>query len=189
MEKNSRLTGLADTAFKMVRALKAIADVADEALAAAVQGLIEKHGEPESPGKSDETSPGSDAAEDAPASVRSDETATQAPEYAWVRFEAIAETAFGQTVCVAGNAPSLGAWDPGRAVPLDPAEYPKWSARTRVEAKRPIEYKYLRKNADGSFAWEALSGNRVLESPASEARSVGTDEVRWGVEEPEASSV
>ncbi|MBN1607812.1 MAG: hypothetical protein JW940_14335 [Polyangiaceae bacterium] len=189
MEKNGRLTGLTDTAFKVVRALRAFAEVADEVLAAAVQGLTEKHNEPEPPSKSHESGSDAGATEDAQAPVGSDETATQSTEYAWVCFEALAETTFGQTVCVVGADPSLGAWDPERALALDPAEYPKWSARARVEAKRPLEYKYLRKNVDGSFAWEARDGNRVIESPTSEAGSVGTDEVRWEVEQAVASTV
>ena len=89
-----------------------------------------------------------------------------------VRFEVEASTDYGEMVCVVGDHSALGAWDPARAVPLDATQYPTWSGRVEVERGRKLEYKYVRRQSDGSCAWEDQAANRVLTVPASGRRSL-----------------
>jgi alpha-amylase len=96
-----------------------------------------------------------------------------------VRFEVLASTEYGETVCVVGDHTALGAWDPARAVPLDPTLYPTWSGRVEIERGQKLEYKYVRRQSDGSCAWEAQTGNRVLTVPASGAEVSARDVADW----------
>jgi alpha-amylase len=96
-----------------------------------------------------------------------------------VRFEVQASTEFGETVCVVGDHAALGAWDPANAVPLDPSAYPTWSGRVEIARGQKIEYKYVRRQSDGSCAWEAQTDNRVLTVPASSAEVSTRDVAGW----------
>ncbi len=104
---------------------------------------------------------------------------SRTPDTASVLFEVVAPTEFGDAVWVVGNHETLGAWDPARGVPLDPATYPTWSGRVLVPAAEAVEYKYVRKRGDGSFAWESMMGNRTLTTPAPGAELSTHDEVAW----------
>jgi alpha-amylase len=64
-------------------------------------------------------------------------------------------TSFGQNVYLVGSVPALGSWDPNLAVPLSSAGYPVWSATAPVPTNTPFQYKYIKKNADGSITWES----------------------------------
>jgi glucoamylase len=90
-----------------------------------------------------------------------------------------ASTVPGQYVYVTGNTAALGNWDPGLAVPVDPRSYPVWTNTLNLPASTTVEYKYLRKNADGSFTWENLAGNRSLAMPASGGGITRNDTVSW----------
>ena len=74
-----------------------------------------------------------------------------------------ADTQWGEVVCVVGNHPALGHWDPQRAVRLDTARslFPRWSGFVDLSAGTQIEYKYIRLKSDGSVIWE-LGSNRIL---------------------------
>jgi alpha-amylase len=96
-----------------------------------------------------------------------------------VRFEVLASTEYGETVCVVGDHTALGAWDPARAMPLDPSAYPTWSGRVEVERGQKIEYKYVRRQSDGSCAWEAQTDNRVLTVSTSGAEVSTRDVADW----------
>jgi hypothetical protein len=187
MEKKTTLESLKPFAVTVAEVLKAAVQVADEVLSealhrysdrpetpnAAASGSEHSEGtrEPSGRARSGEASP---VAEPGPVAVET------APKMAWVTFETMARTAFGQTVCVVGDAPSLGAWDPQRAVRLVPTEYPKCQGRVQVEAWESIEYKYVRDNGDGSFTWEASSGNRMLKGLGAPTHDLSPDEIDWG---------
>jgi subtilisin family serine protease len=79
-------------------------------------------------------------------------------------FNVTASTVWGQNIFVAGNTPELGSWNPDRAVPLSAATYPTWSAATSLAPNTAIEFKYLRKNEDGSVTWEN-GPNRTTTTP------------------------
>ncbi|MES2933170.1 MAG: carbohydrate-binding module family 20 domain-containing protein [Pseudomonadota bacterium] len=93
-------------------------------------------------------------------------------------FNATATTAWGQNVFVTGNIAALGNWNTGSAVALNAATYPVWKATVAMPASSVVQYKYIRKNADGSVTWENLSGNRFMNTPASGTVTL-TDSVNW----------
>ncbi|SCL72117.1 carbohydrate-binding module family 20 domain-containing protein [Micromonospora peucetia] len=82
-----------------------------------------------------------------------------------VSFHATATTNYGQNVYVVGNLPALGGWNPANAVALSPADYPIWRATVSLPPNTSVEYKYLKKNPDGSVTWES-GGNRTFTTPA-----------------------
>ncbi|KAL1952906.1 hypothetical protein VTO42DRAFT_3957 [Malbranchea cinnamomea] len=73
-------------------------------------------------------------------------------------FQVLAFTAWGQNVFLTGSIPALGEWDPERAVPLGTDDYrascPVWRADIVLPTGARFEYKYLRKEQDGSVVWE-----------------------------------
>jgi alpha-amylase len=72
-----------------------------------------------------------------------------------VTFNETATTSFGQNVFVVGSIPALGNWAPGSAVALSSAGYPVWSGTVTLPAGTAFQYKYLKKNTDGSVSWES----------------------------------
>jgi hypothetical protein len=96
-----------------------------------------------------------------------------------VVFEVQAPTEPGETVYVVGNRPILGDWQPERGFALDGHAYPRWTAQVHVEPRAAVEYKYARKNRDGSFSWEAAEANRVLSAGGVGSEIIVRDEVRW----------
>jgi hypothetical protein len=81
-------------------------------------------------------------------------------------FHATATTNWGQNLYVTGNLPALGGWDPAKALPLntDSATYPVWSGAHQLPPNTAVQYKYLKKNADGTVIWES-GDNRTLVTP------------------------
>lgn len=72
-----------------------------------------------------------------------------------VTFNEYATTSYGQNVFVVGSIPALGSWSPDAAVALSSAGYPTWSATVPLPANTAFQYKYLKKNPDGSVTWES----------------------------------
>ena len=83
-----------------------------------------------------------------------------------VSFDPTVTTWYGQNVYVTGSLPALGGWDPGKAVALSPADYPVWKATVALPANTPFEYKYVKKDPDGTVEWES-GGNRTATTGAS----------------------
>ncbi|GAB7044790.1 MULTISPECIES: carbohydrate-binding module family 20 domain-containing protein [Catenuloplanes] len=82
-----------------------------------------------------------------------------------VTFNATVTTTWGTNVFVAGNVPALGGWNPASAVPLSSAGYPVWSGTVTLPPNTAIEYKYLKKDANGTVTWES-GGNRTFTTGA-----------------------
>ncbi|MDT0261178.1 carbohydrate-binding module family 20 domain-containing protein [Jatrophihabitans lederbergiae] len=80
-----------------------------------------------------------------------------------VSFHEYATTTYGQNVFVVGDIAALGGWDTSKAVALSSAGYPTWSGTVIVPAGTSFQYKYLKKNPDGSITWEG-SSNRTASS-------------------------
>ncbi|WP_028568568.1 carbohydrate-binding module family 20 domain-containing protein [Salinispora tropica] len=80
-------------------------------------------------------------------------------------FHATVYTYFGQNAFVIGNVAELGSWNPDNAVALSAADYPIWRATVDLPPNTNIEYKYLKKNPDGSVTWES-GANRSFTTPA-----------------------
>jgi glucoamylase len=98
-----------------------------------------------------------------------------------VNFKATASTVVGQYVYVTGNVAALGNWDTGLAVPVDPRAYPIWANTVNLPSGTAIQYKYFRRNADGSVTWETIAGggNRSATTPATGGSLVVNDSVSW----------
>ncbi|MGA4956204.1 CBM20 domain-containing protein [Streptomyces lavendulocolor] len=71
-------------------------------------------------------------------------------------FRTTATTTWGQNLYVSGNVADLGAWDPAKALPLTTgsATYPVWNGTHQLPPHTIVEYKYLKKNPDGTITWE-----------------------------------
>ncbi|MEO3813151.1 carbohydrate-binding module family 20 domain-containing protein [Sphaerisporangium sp. B11E5] len=80
-------------------------------------------------------------------------------------FNVDATTFWGQNVFVVGNVPELGSWSPAAAVPLSSATYPVWRGTVGLPPGTAIQYKYIKKNPDGSVTWES-DPNRSFTTPA-----------------------
>lgn len=95
-----------------------------------------------------QVNPGSAVAIDVAATGRSTGTVQ-------VTFNEYATTYWGQNVFVVGSIPALGDWSPDQAVALSSANYPTWSATIGLPAGTTFQYKYIKKNPDGSVTWES----------------------------------
>lgn len=93
----------------------------------------------------------------------------------WVRpadevvtvFEAAVTTAWGESVWLVGSDPALGAWDLSNAVPMDPSDYPVWSAGVELVGDGPVEFKLVKADGQGNVTWQS-GPNQVLPSGAME---------------------
>jgi glucoamylase len=99
---------------------------------------------------------------------------------AGVTINVNASTQPGQYMYVTGSTGTLGNWNTNLGLPVDPARYPVWSNAVNLPASSSIQYKYYRKNADGSVTWENYpgGGNRSLKTPASGSVTLN-DTVSW----------
>jgi glucoamylase len=91
-----------------------------------------------------------------------------------------ATTTWGQTVYVTGNVTALGNWNTDLGIPTDPGTYPIWKNSVNLGANASIQYKYYRKNDDGSVTWENYpgGGNRWISTPASGTVTL-SDSINW----------
>ncbi|MCX4472427.1 alpha-amylase family glycosyl hydrolase [Micromonospora sp. NBC_01655] len=85
-------------------------------------------------------------------------------------FHATVTTSYGQNVYVVGSVAALGGWNPANAVLLSSADYPTWRATLNLPPNTVVEYKYLKKNPDGTVTWES-GGNRTFTTPSSGTRT------------------
>lgn len=86
-----------------------------------------------------------------------------------VELQAHAETSWGQSLAVAGDAAALGAWDPAAALPLatDASSYPVWSAASPLVLPLGdrVEAKLVRRATGGATSWEAGENRRLQIDP------------------------
>jgi len=99
---------------------------------------------------------------------------------AGVAIHVNAGTQPGQYMYVTGSTGALGNWNTSLGLPVDPANYPIWSNTVNLPAGSSIQYKYYRKNADGSVTWENYpgGGNRTLNTPSAGSMTLN-DVVAW----------
>ena len=85
-----------------------------------------------------------------------------------VAFAVNATTSVGQNVYVVGDLPQLGAWNPDAAILLSGATAPVWRANVSLPASTAVQFKYIKKPADGGGAvqWET-GANLTFTTPAS----------------------
>ncbi|MFE6200677.1 CBM20 domain-containing protein [Streptomyces sp. NPDC057838] len=82
-------------------------------------------------------------------------------------FRVTATTSWGQNLYITGNLPALGSWDPAKAVPLTTgsATYPLWAGAHQLPPNTTVQYKYFRKNPDGTVTWENGDNRTVVTPP------------------------
>jgi glucoamylase len=101
-----------------------------------------------------------------------------------VNINVNANTQYGQYLYVTGSTAALGNWNTNLGIPLDSAAYPVWKNAVNLAAGSSGQYKYYRKNADGSVSWECYPGNgncnanRSLTTPSSGTVDLN-DTVGW----------
>jgi alpha-amylase len=99
-------------------------------------------------------------------------------------FDEYASTPSGTDVYVVGSTPSLGSWDPSKAVKLSSTGYPVWSGEVSVPVNTSFEYKYIRKDASGNVTWES-NANRS----AATTTSALTLDNSWNLASADATDV
>lgn len=92
-------------------------------------------------------------------------TPTVNPGQVATTFNATVTTNWGQNVFVVGNVAQLGSWNPANAVALSSAAYPVWRATVNLPPGTAVQYKYIKKNPDGSVTWES-DPNRSFTTPS-----------------------
>jgi glucoamylase len=101
-----------------------------------------------------------------------------------VNINVTATTQFGQYIYVTGDTGTLGNWNTNLGIPVDPYTYPVWKNAINLAASSSFQYKYYRKNSDGSVTWECYPGsgncneNRSLATPSSGTANLN-DMVSW----------
>ncbi|KAH9896766.1 glycoside hydrolase [Cubamyces lactineus] len=95
------------------------------------------------------------------------------PAFVTVNFAETATTTFGENIFVVGSIDELGNWDPDSAVALSSASYPTWTVSINIPADTTFEYKFIRKETDGSVVWES-DPNREDTTPGSGSQTITT---------------
>jgi len=72
-----------------------------------------------------------------------------------VTFAETATTAIGENIFVVGSIPELGTWAPDSSIALSAASYPVWTATVPLPAGTIFQYKFIRKETDGTVNWES----------------------------------
>ena len=95
-----------------------------------------------------------------------------------VVFFANARVEYGESVLLVGDLDQLGGWNPAAGIAMDGDGYPTWSTRAYLPAGARAHYKYVRRNRNGSFTWEAVAPNRSVVGEGPD-ETVVRDEVTW----------
>ncbi|GFF35707.1 glucoamylase [Aspergillus udagawae] len=109
-------------------------------------------------------------------------TACTKPTSVAVTFDEIATTTYGENVYIVGSISQLGNWDTSSAVPLSASKYTSsnhlWYATINLPAGTTFQYKYIRKESDGSIVWES-DPNRSYTVPSGCGVSTATENDTW----------
>ncbi|KAL4813309.1 Six-hairpin glycosidase-like protein [Aspergillus spinulosporus] len=109
-------------------------------------------------------------------------TACATPSTVAVTFNVIATTTYGENVYIVGSIAQLGNWDTSSAVALSASKYTSsnnlWYVDISLPAGTTFEYKYIRKETDGSIVWES-DPNRSYTVPSSCGVSTATENDSW----------
>ncbi|KAL4932904.1 starch binding domain protein [Aspergillus undulatus] len=105
-------------------------------------------------------------------------TATSIP----VTFQVTAATTWGESVYIAGSTAQLGSWSPSSAIALSASEYtpanPVWTVTLDIPVGSTFEYKYIKKEDDGSVVWEGGS-NKMYTVPTACSGEAVTARSTW----------
>ncbi|GAA5898142.1 hypothetical protein JCM5296_002002 [Sporobolomyces johnsonii] len=102
-----------------------------------------------------------------------------------VKFQVEVQTEWGEAILLTGSGPSLGSWDPSKALALSAHDYtrdrpvwttdPKGGGGVELPGRRGIEFKFVRRKRDGTLVWEG-GENRVVYTSSAGERTVS---VKW----------
>lgn len=94
-------------------------------------------------------------------------------------FHVKANTVYGENIYIVGNIPELGNWDVNQCTEalLNP-NYPEWYLPVSVPAGKQIEFKFIKKDANGKVTWES-GENRVISSSYNSDGVVDTPMYYW----------
>lgn len=108
-------------------------------------------------------------------------TCSATPTLTKVLFNEIATTAYGESVFIVGSISQLGSWNTDNAIALSASQYTSsnnlWFVTVSLPAGSSFEYKYLRKESDGSVIWES-DPNRQYTTP-SNCQGAATENDTW----------
>ncbi|KAH8814784.1 glycoside hydrolase [Flagelloscypha sp. PMI_526] len=90
-----------------------------------------------------------------------------------VTFIENATTTFGENIFLTGSISQLASWSPSSALALSSANYPNWSVTVTLPAGTSFEYKFIRKETDGSVVWES-DPNRSATVGTSATQTIST---------------
>ncbi|KAH7888840.1 glycoside hydrolase family 13 protein [Phlebopus sp. FC_14] len=72
-----------------------------------------------------------------------------------VTFSDTATTANGENIFLAGSLAELGNWNTNNSIAMSPTNYPVWEVTVELPVNTAFEYKFIRKETDGSVIWES----------------------------------
>lgn len=85
-----------------------------------------------------------------------------------------AYTSIGEELYVVGNNPTLGNWDPNKAVKMYNYDYPSWTVTLEeLTQSTTIEFKFIKKSSDG-VTWEDAISNRTYTISSTTGEYVGS---------------
>ncbi|KAF7327096.1 Alpha-amylase [Mycena kentingensis (nom. inval.)] len=85
-----------------------------------------------------------------------------------------AETVVGQNIFLVGSISQLGTWDPNASLALSAATYPIWRITVNLPPNTTFQYKFIRKEADGTVVWESDPNRSATTGAAGTTLTVNT---------------
>ncbi|KAJ5950513.1 Glycoside hydrolase family 13 [Penicillium vulpinum] len=99
-----------------------------------------------------------------------------------VAFNELVTTAYGQNIFLTGSISQLSSWSTTSAIALSASSYtssnPLWTTSLTLPAGTTFEYKFFRKNTDGSITWES-DPNRSYTVPSGCSGTAATAGGSW----------
>lgn len=99
-----------------------------------------------------------------------------------VTFTELVTTTYGENVFIVGSITQLGSWDTSSAVALSASSYtssnPLWKTTISLPAGTSFEYKFIKKESDGSIVWED-DPNRTFTVPTGCSGATATESATW----------
>ncbi|KAH9919461.1 glycoside hydrolase [Epithele typhae] len=74
---------------------------------------------------------------------------------ATVTFSETATTTFGENIYLVGSIAQLGSWAATNSISLSSASYPAWTVSLSLPVGTSFEFKFIRKETNGSVVWES----------------------------------
>ncbi|KAF8996428.1 glycoside hydrolase [Cyathus striatus] len=91
-----------------------------------------------------------------------------------VSFQETATTTFGENIFLVGSISQLGTWAPASAIALSSASYPTWAVTVSLPAGTTFQYKFIRKESDGTVNWESDPNRQATVSTSGTTQTLST---------------